>query len=63
MQLADDELHKPSNDELLRCIVNIDQVNTMLRLPGRRYVGEEGPALAATKIQSSWRRIHVVQVI
>ncbi len=56
MQLADDELHKPSNDELLRCIVNIDQVNTMLRLPGRRYVGEEGPALAATKIQSSWRR-------
>ena len=53
MQLAEDELHKPTNDELLKCIVNIDQVNTMLRLPGRRYIGEEGPDLAATK-NSSW---------
>ena len=52
VQLAADELTQPSTDDLLQCIVNIDQVNTMLKMPGRRYVGEEGPGLAATKIQS-----------
>eukprot|EP00945_MAST-04E_sp_MAST-4E-sp1_P006243 g6243.t1 len=56
VQLAADELTQPSTDDLLQCIVNIDQVNTMLKMPGRRYVGEEGPGLAATKIQSIFRR-------
>ncbi len=56
IELAADELRKPSVDELLQCIVNIDQVNTMMRLPGRRYGGEDGPNLAATKIQAGWRR-------
>ncbi|CAL1540597.1 unnamed protein product [Lymnaea stagnalis] len=51
------ELEKaPGNDELLNCIINREDVEAIINKPGRKYLGINGREMAATKIQSSWRR-------
>ncbi|XP_071965031.1 IQ domain-containing protein H-like [Antedon mediterranea] len=51
------ELEKdPSIPELLSVIINKDDVEALIRRPGRRYLGPRGTHVAASKIQSTWRR-------
>jgi hypothetical protein len=40
---------------LLILLANGDQVYEIMSRPGRRYIGERGHVIAATKIQSTWR--------
>lgn len=51
------ELSKPPRrKDFLGVIINIDDVRTLIEKPGRRYKGHDGRDVAATKIQSTWRR-------
>ncbi|XP_070208772.1 IQ domain-containing protein H-like isoform X2 [Littorina saxatilis] len=51
------ELEKaPGLDELLSVIVNREDVEAIINKPGRRFMGPNGSQVAATQIQSSWRR-------
>ncbi|XP_038076728.1 IQ domain-containing protein H-like [Patiria miniata] len=51
------ELDKPPTTKaLLGVIMNIDDVMALLNRPGRRFLGPDGEDVAATKIQSTWRR-------
>nr|KAG5693124.1 hypothetical protein BaRGS_025483 [Batillaria attramentaria] len=51
------ELEKaPGIPELLSVIVNRDDVEAIIFKPGRRFMGPDGSNVAATQIQSSWRR-------
>ncbi|XP_072037895.1 IQ domain-containing protein H-like [Amphiura filiformis] len=51
------ELDKqPSHKDLLTVIINIDDIRALISRPGRRYLGPDGEDVAATKIQSTWRR-------
>ena len=54
-RLAQDELAQLTTDRLLACIANVDQVQTFIRIPGRRFVHEGGTELAATLVQSTYR--------
>ncbi|KAJ8304824.1 hypothetical protein KUTeg_018407 [Tegillarca granosa] len=45
----------PTYDDLLTCVVNRDDVESLMRRPGRRYKGPNGREVAATHIQASWR--------
>lgn len=49
-RLAAEDLGTPSQHDLLRCVVNIDEVAPLLATLGQRYKGEKGEAAAATKI-------------
>ena len=44
-------------DDILTCVVNIDKVRSLMKLPGRRYhsAHERAVEMAATSIQSCWR--------
>ena len=42
----------PPVEKLLACIVNIQEVAAVLRLPGRRFAGPQGKTAAATTIQA-----------
>lgn len=53
-------IHSPSprslaHQDLLLCIKNIQEVGEMLRQPGRRFLGGDGKAGAATAIQAAWK--------
>ncbi|KAL8616663.1 hypothetical protein ACOMHN_031645 [Nucella lapillus] len=51
------ELEKaPGLPELLSVIVNREDVEAIINKPGRRFMGPNGSQVAATQIQSSWRR-------
>ncbi|KAH9129751.1 hypothetical protein LEN26_005395 [Aphanomyces euteiches] len=41
--------------DLLSCILNLDEVSSLMRRPGQRYRGSDGKRLAAVVIQSVWR--------
>ncbi len=48
---------RPTAEELLNCIANIDQVGSLIRIPGRRFTKDEGGRnRASLVIQTSWRR-------
>ena len=48
---------RPTPEQLLECIANVDQVGSLIRIPGRRFTKDEGGrARAALTIQTSWRR-------
>lgn len=53
--LAEDELITPSLDDLLDCLVNQNQVRTLVSVPGRRFVSVDKESAAATLIQASYR--------
>ncbi|KAH9084803.1 hypothetical protein Ae201684P_002042 [Aphanomyces euteiches] len=40
--------------DLLSCILNLDEVSSLMRRPGQRYRGSDGKRLAAVVIQSVW---------
>lgn len=44
-----------SFNELLDCVVNLDDVNKILKIPSRMFIGPNGKKLAAIKIQTFWR--------
>ncbi|XP_048255584.1 IQ domain-containing protein H-like isoform X2 [Haliotis rufescens] len=51
------ELERPPTvEDLLTVIVNREDVEAIIRRPGRRYLGYNGQQVAATHIQASWRR-------
>ena len=59
-KLAMDELAQLSTERLLECVANVDQVESLLRQPGRRFLGSNtaeggGAGLAATLVQSQFR--------
>ncbi|KAF0696818.1 Aste57867_12480 [Aphanomyces stellatus] len=41
--------------DLLSCILNMDEVSSLMRRPGQRYKGSDGTRAAAVLIQSIWR--------
>ncbi|XP_014380003.2 IQ domain-containing protein H isoform X1 [Alligator sinensis] len=47
---------RPSRDDILAMIKNRSTVKRLLNQPGRRYKGQDGTEMAATKIQATWRR-------
>lgn len=47
---------KPSLDELLDTFINKDEVESIVRSPGRVFKRKDGPNLAAIRIQCAWRR-------
>ena len=55
-EIAQDELIVPSTNELVSCIDNLDDVQPLLRVPGRRYAGPEGETAAALLLQSTFRK-------
>ncbi|XP_064607991.1 IQ domain-containing protein H-like isoform X2 [Liolophura sinensis] len=46
----------PEIDNLLTVILNREDVEAMIRKPGRRFKGTNGVSLAAARIQSTWRK-------
>ncbi|ESO87612.1 hypothetical protein LOTGIDRAFT_194358 [Lottia gigantea] len=46
----------PSIDDLLTVIVNREDVESIIVKPGRKFLGPDGKVVAATCIQSVWRR-------
>jgi len=48
---------RPTPEQLLECIANVDQVGSLIRIPGRRFTNDEGGRnRASLVIQTSWRR-------
>lgn len=47
---------KPTIDELLDTFLNKDDVEKMVKAPGRKFKRKGGHHLAATIIQCAWRR-------
>ncbi|XP_013393394.1 IQ domain-containing protein H isoform X2 [Lingula anatina] len=47
---------QPTLDDLLSVIINKEDVESILKRPGRRYLGPDGEFAAATKIQATWKR-------
>ncbi|KAJ7365834.1 hypothetical protein OS493_002555 [Desmophyllum pertusum] len=47
---------EPTLEHFLTCILNADDVEKIIKTPGRRYLGPKGTEMAAIKIQSTWRR-------
>ena len=51
------ELDKqPTQQDLLNVLLNLEDVRALISRPGRRYLGPDGEDVAATRIQSTWRR-------
>jgi hypothetical protein len=55
VELAGDEVRRPSRAELVSCFLNADTVGPLFDKPGQRYRGKGGTKAAVTKIQSLWR--------
>jgi len=54
--IAEEELTRPNDQELLECIINRGQVLEIIRNPRKKFKGPKGPDLAAICIQKNWRR-------
>ena len=54
-QLAQMEHRAPTNDDLLECLVNLDQILTTIRLPGSRYKGSHRERNASLAVQAVFR--------
>ncbi|XP_050402803.1 IQ domain-containing protein H isoform X1 [Patella vulgata] len=51
------ELERPPFiEDLLTVIVNREDIESIIAKPGRKFLGQNGPVVAATCIQASWRR-------
>ncbi|CAH1796248.1 unnamed protein product [Owenia fusiformis] len=47
--------HNPTVDDLLTVVVNREDVEAVIKRPGRRFMGPNGDHIAATKVQSLYR--------
>jgi hypothetical protein len=56
LELADLELDKYHQDDLLSCVINLQTVLDAMRNPKVMFRGPNGPVLATIKIQTVWRR-------
>lgn len=59
-RLADMSLYfevgpKPTMKDLLICVINSNDVEKIIRIPGQRYLAADGDHMAAICIQSIWR--------
>jgi hypothetical protein len=48
--LAEEDLKKPTTEDLFDCIVNKDEVGEIIKIPSRMFKGPRGPELAAISI-------------
>jgi hypothetical protein len=55
VELANDELRKPQNEDLYDCLVNQDDVSKYIKIPTRMFVGPGGPTMAVICVQKYWR--------
>ncbi|OQS02628.1 hypothetical protein THRCLA_05014 [Thraustotheca clavata] len=55
LEIAAMEGSARTQTELLSCILNCDEVTTLMRQPGQRFRGNDGQNMAATLIQSIFR--------
>lgn len=55
VELARENLDKPTKEEMFDCINNKDEVGKLVKIPTRMFKGPEGPILAATVIQKNFR--------
>ena len=53
--LANDQLNKPSKDELFDCITNQEEVSKLIKAPHFMFKGPEGPVKASVVVQKNWR--------
>lgn len=53
--LAEEDLRKPTPENLFDCIVNKEEVGKIIKIPSRMFKGPKGPELAAINIQKNWR--------
>jgi hypothetical protein len=56
IRLAMDEFEEHTEEVLLKCLVNGEQIKTMMTIPGQRFLGSNGDVAAAMSIQSNIRR-------
>lgn len=56
VMLAEEELSRPEEDELLQCVINRSQVIDIIKNPKKKFKGPKGPELASVWIQKNWRR-------
>jgi len=56
IKLADLELEKYTEDDLMSCVSNRTQVLEQMQNPKNKFKGPNGPVLAAVKLQTAWRR-------
>ena len=47
---------KPTLEELVDCFLNKEDVDKIVKAPGRKFKRKGGHNLAATRIQCAWRR-------
>ena len=50
VKLAEEDLKKPTNENLFDCIVNKEEVGKIIKIPTRMFKGPRGPELAAITI-------------
>lgn len=55
IDLANEDLKKPQNEDLFDCLVNQEEVGKYIKIPTRMFTGPNGPAMAVICIQKYWR--------
>ena len=55
MQLAEYDVDKYAEEDLLSCVTNRVQIHDAMHNPKHRFKGPNGAVLAAIKIQTAWR--------
>ena len=55
VDLANDDLKKPQNEDLYDCLINQDEVSKYIKIPARMFTGVNGVAMAVICIQKYWR--------
>jgi hypothetical protein len=56
LDIAELELDKYSQEDLLGLVINLQQVTEAMTDPKVMFKGPNGPVLATIKIQTAWRR-------
>lgn len=55
VDLANEDLKKPQNEDLYDCLINQEDVAKYIRIPTRMFTGPNGPTAAVICIQKHWR--------
>jgi len=55
LEYADRELEKYTEEDLLNCMSNIQQISDVIHNPANMFQGPGGHTLAATMIQKIWK--------